>query len=211
MSSPRTRGPITTNVRCCIDCHLGFATTYGSGGWIPARAEPVIVRAFARPVGSAGRRRTCGNHNGHPSGRTALADSNFKRGFKFQTAVSHIDTTSRSRRVCASFTGSSALEVRGSRECRALGAPAAACAFYTPHALVTTVTPENTRHSPRNGFNGFLRALLGDRACLSPSPAEKLRQLDASVGASGPHGFAVREKAHSPSRHPRPPHPVPRP
>ena len=28
-----------------------------------------------------------------------------------------------------------------------------------------------TRHSPRNGFNGFLRALLGDRAFLSPSPA----------------------------------------
>jgi hypothetical protein len=29
-----------------------------------------------------------------------------------------------------------------------------------------------TRHSPRNGFNGFLRALLGDRALLSPSSAE---------------------------------------
>jgi hypothetical protein len=27
----------------------------------------------------------------------------------------------------------------------------------------------NTRHSPRDGFNGFLRALPGDRACLSPS------------------------------------------
>ncbi len=26
-----------------------------------------------------------------------------------------------------------------------------------------------TRHSPRNGFNGFLRALPGDRACLPPS------------------------------------------
>jgi hypothetical protein len=29
-----------------------------------------------------------------------------------------------------------------------------------------------TRHSPRNGFNGFLRALPGDRALLSPSSAE---------------------------------------
>ena len=28
------------------------------------------------------------------------------------------------------------------------------------------------RLSPRNGFNGFLRALLGDRACLSPSSTE---------------------------------------
>src|SRR6202171_1119749 len=28
-----------------------------------------------------------------------------------------------------------------------------------------------TRHSPRNGFNGFLRALPGDQACLTPSSA----------------------------------------
>src|ERR1700694_2438906 len=55
----------------------------------------------------------------------------------------------------------------------------------------------------RNGFNGFLRALPGDRACLSPSLADKaslrpvgptcLRKLDAGVEASGPHDFAVRE------------------
>jgi hypothetical protein len=32
----------------------------------------------------------------------------------------------------------------------------------------------NTRPSLRNGFNGFLRALPGDRALLSPSPAEYL-------------------------------------
>ena len=49
----------------------------------------------------------------------------------------------------------------------------------------------NTRHSPRNGFNGFLRALPGDRALLPPSSAVA-RQLDTSVGASGPHDFAVR-------------------
>jgi hypothetical protein len=29
----------------------------------------------------------------------------------------------------------------------------------------------NIRLSPRNGFNGFLRALPGDRALLPPSPA----------------------------------------
>ena len=51
----------------------------------------------------------------------------------------------------------------------------------------------NTRHSPRNGFNGLLRALPGDRALLPPSPAKVgFRKLDASVGASGPHDFAVR-------------------
>ena len=30
----------------------------------------------------------------------------------------------------------------------------------------------NTRHSPRNGFNGLYRALPGDRAFLPPSPAK---------------------------------------
>src|SRR6202035_3886959 len=51
-----------------------------------------------------------------------------------------------------------------------------------------------TRHSPRNGFNGFLRALPGDRALLPPSSAKiAFRELDASVGTSGPHDFAVRE------------------
>jgi hypothetical protein len=66
----------------------------------------------------------------------------------------------------------------------------------------TTSTPESPDVPARNGFNGFLRALPGDHACLPPSPADKsclspvgptrLRKLDASVGASGPHDFAVR-------------------
>src|SRR6202011_3471545 len=34
------------------------------------------------------------------------------------------------------------------------------------HTVVTTVAPEITRLSPRNGFNGFLRALLGDEFLL---------------------------------------------
>jgi hypothetical protein len=46
----------------------------------------------------------------------------------------------------------------------------------------------------RNGFNGFLRALPGDRAFLSPSPrAVFCARLDAGVEASGPHDFAVRK------------------
>jgi hypothetical protein len=67
---------------------------------------------------------------------------------------------------------------------------------------VTTSTPESPGIPARNGFNGFLRALPGDRAllprssadmsCLSPVGPTRLRKLDASVGASGPHDFAVR-------------------
>jgi len=50
-------------------------------------------------------------------------------------------------------------------------APAAARGCERARALVTTSTPENDRHSPRDGFYGFLRALPGDRALLPPSPA----------------------------------------
>ena len=49
---------------------------------------------------------------------------------------------------------------------------------------------------PAQWFYGLLRALPGDRAFLPPSPAKvTFRQLDTSVGASGPHDFAVREQA----------------
>jgi hypothetical protein len=52
---------------------------------------------------------------------------------------------------------------------------------------------ETFRHSLRDGFNGFLRALPGDRAFLPPSPARSsIRKLDISVGIPGPHDFAVR-------------------
>src|SRR2546421_4764221 len=37
---------------------------------------------------------------------------------------------------------------------------------------VTTSTPESPGIPARNGFNGFLRALLGDRALLPPSSAD---------------------------------------
>src|ERR1700742_4913574 len=52
------------------------------------------------------------------------------------------------------------------------------------------------RPSLRSGLNGLLRALPGDRALLPPLSARRsmrLRKLDASVGAPGPHGFAVRK------------------
>src|ERR1700704_710403 len=37
---------------------------------------------------------------------------------------------------------------------------------------VTTSTPESPGIPARNGFNGFLRALPGDHACLAPSPTD---------------------------------------
>src|ERR1700682_310300 len=53
--------------------------------------------------------------------------------------------------------------------------PIAACAIIVvERTRVSQVTPEITQYSPRNGFNGFLRALPGDRAFLPPSPPRSL-------------------------------------
>jgi hypothetical protein len=76
---------------------------------------------------------------------------------------------------------------------------------------VTTVTPENTRHSLRNGFNAYtvLSSVIG--LSCHRRLRSLLHKLDASVEASGPHDFAVRFGAVRYQRHLRPPHPVPRP
>ena len=69
---------------------------------------------------------------------------------------------------------------------------------------------ETIRPSLRNGFNGFLRALPGDRALLPPSSRRmNPANLSASVGAPGPHDLAVRESAARLAPLPRPSHPAP--
>src|SRR5664279_4911863 len=61
--------------------------------------------------------------------------------------------------------------------------PIAACAeVVVERTRVSQVTPEITRHSPRNGFNCFLRALPGDRAFLPPSPALPSANLTPASG-----------------------------
>ena len=91
---------------------------------------------------------------------------------------------------------------------RAWGMPGARCTRSLACSVKNTrVSHHRSTGTPgipaRNGFNGFLRALPGDRALLSPSSsgygfvcARSGRQasagLDAGVEASGPHDFAVR-------------------
>jgi hypothetical protein len=52
------------------------------------------------------------------------------------------------------------------------------------HASKSPRSRRVARHSPRNGFNGFLRALPGDRALLPPSPPRSLlpRNLTPASG-----------------------------
>src|SRR6202012_5597420 len=75
---------------------------------------------------------------------------------------------------------------------------------------VVTTGPPGHPAFPARWCYGLLRALPGDRAFLPPSPSKRLlRELDASVGASGPHAFAVHTCFFRPSPHARPPHPPP--
>ena len=85
-------------------------------------------------------------------------------------------------------------KLRGRREDRASDAPAASYAKVesirvSHHRFTGLIRP-----SLHNGFNGLFRALPGEPGLLSPSPrnAFALSRVDASVGASGPHDFAVR-------------------
>jgi hypothetical protein len=59
---------------------------------------------------------------------------------------------------------------------------------------------------------GLSRARPGDRAFLPPSSARSFasRELDTSVGVSGPHVFAVRNDSARQSPPSRPPHPTAR-
>ena len=61
-------------------------------------------------------------------------------------------------------------------------APAASRANKKAHEQVTTGLASNAGFPRANGFNGFLRALPGDRALLSPSPrnAKHCRELTSA-------------------------------
>jgi len=75
---------------------------------------------------------------------------------------------------------------RGRGERRMPVAPAASCALVVvERTRVTTSTPESPDVPARNGFNGFLRALPGDRALLPPSPCG-LKVLSSPVEPNEP-------------------------
>jgi len=88
--------------------------------------------------------------------------------------------------------------------------PIAACAtIVVERTRVSQVTPESPG-IPRAMVLRIIRALPGDRALLPPSPAKiASRELDASVGASGPHDFSVRVS--SPVKRTARVHRIPRP
>jgi hypothetical protein len=73
------------------------------------------------------------------------------------------------------------------REQRARGKPGVRCTRSRAWGVVNTRVSHHRftgsiRLSPRNGFNGFLRALPGDRAFLPPSSTNKSANLTPASG-----------------------------
>ncbi len=116
----------------------------------------------------------------------------------------HVDVRPRSRDARRPRFGSNLplLRTEGAGKAGCPGHPRPVC-IGSKHTVVTTGTPEITRLSPRNGFNGFLRALLGDEfllvtvasgstTCPRPVGPTHLRRLEHQQRMPGPHDFAVR-------------------
>src|SRR5581483_1230097 len=96
----------------------------------------------------------------------------------------------------------------GRRESRAQDAPAAPCAR---NGSTRVSSPQV--HRKRSGFPctmvyGLFRALPGDRL-VCHRRLRVTRRLDASIGAPGPHDFAVRAGLVRLRYRPRPSHPAP--
>jgi hypothetical protein len=74
-----------------------------------------------------------------------------------------------------------------------------------------TGSAESIRPSLRNGFTAYnaLSQVTGFFATFAPKKLAS-RELDASVGASGPHDFAVRISTFRQIAPSRPSHPTPR-
>jgi hypothetical protein len=111
-----------------------------------------------------------------------------------------------------SFLGRAlSLQDRGRRESRVLVAPAASRGNGKNHTSFSQpqVQPSKTRLSPRNGFTvSFVLSPVTGLFCHRRF-ADRSTKLDASVGASRPHDFAVRNGMLRLCTPMRPSHPAP--
>ena len=128
---------------------------------------------------------------------------------------------------CARGLQINSAQNKGRREDRVHAAPAVSCAkLHIENAHEHTGSAEAIRPSLRNGFTAYfvLSPVTGFLATVASQ--KNSARLDASIGASGPHDFAVRSHPSSPKgfaglwrrssariKHattlPRPPHPIP--
>jgi hypothetical protein len=84
------------------------------------------------------------------------------------------------------------------------------CVRSKKHTSVFTTGPAETSTFPARWFSTYCALSSVSMTSESPSPAELVRRLDASPGASGPHAFAVRIRIARLATRPRPSHSIPR-
>ena len=111
----------------------------------------------------------------------------------------------------------SVCQTRSLAKVRAQGKPGARCTRSLvckskKHTSKSPQVPPDHPAFPARRFDGLFHVLPGDRLyCLRRKRnAKHRRQLDASIGATGPHGFAVRDIYRSSFRYCRA-HRIPRP
>jgi hypothetical protein len=168
MSSRRTPGPIATNASCRWDVASASRNMdIGGYGSRIALAEPVTGRAFARPVGSLVR----DDMGFAPEFSISFSNSKFKTCLRDPAAL-----------IARGFAKTVRPGNRGRRECRARDAPAASCVKKQTHERSHHGHTGNHPAFPAQWFYGLLRALPGDHACLTPSPARLHADLTPALG-----------------------------
>ena len=118
--------------------------------------------------------------------------------------------------ICSLLKQRAHATLEGRGEGRVRAAPAVSCAKGAKHTSSHHRFTGSIPAFPAQWFYDFLRALPVTGLCCHRRPREALasHELDASVGASEPHDFAVRVsvvvRAHKArATLPRPPHPAP--
>ena len=109
------------------------------------------------------------------------------------------DTRSPSRDAMRPSSARTFHPKRGRGERRVPAAPAAPCAKVESTRVVTADTPEHPAfpHAMVLTVSFVLSLVTGLDCHHHPCDAKHHHELDASVGASGPHDFAVRTQCHS--------------
>src|SRR5674476_1248396 len=97
---------------------------------------------------------------------------------------------------------------RGRRESRVRAAPAVSCANMHKKRTRAYRFSGGNPAFPARWFTAYSALSLVTGLSCHHRRADRSAQLDASVGASGPHGFAVHLARARLSRAWRPPHPI---
>jgi hypothetical protein len=137
------------------------------------------------------------------------SDSNFKQQVRVERVCVRI-VAARGARALRRLTPSE--KNKRAQGSRMRAAPAVSCAKNAQKsAHEHTGSAEAIRLSLRSGFTAYsvLSPVTGFLATVIPKELAP-QELDASIGAPGPHGFAVRAACVRLSQAARPPHPTAR-